>query len=210
MSFVVDISELIIQGRFGPLGRGATQREVRAALGEPDARNAPGALVEPASIWIYGRKLCYGHLEFHFLEDKLWSIFADYLPLGRYHSERFCFEPGVLGGRAYPSVTEVCSDLIEGEGDGDALIPGFEQLDPRWSDPPPPEKEPRIETRLWNKIVRMKGTKDGGSLCYAQLVWPSGSTLGVGYHHATTASGERLLSEDVVLVMTVPMLLEDA
>ena len=80
MTFLVTIHELVVLGRFGPIERGATQATVRQALGAPDAVNAPGALVDPVSIWVYGKSLCRGHLEFHFLAEKLWMIFADYLP----------------------------------------------------------------------------------------------------------------------------------
>lgn len=208
MSFVVHIAELVVHGRFGPIGKGATQPAVLDALGEPDARNALGVLPENVSIWVYGKSLCNGHLEFHFLSDKLWMIFADYMPLRRYRSAVFRFEPGCLGGRAFPAVAEV----IQALGSGGAPAPRFERLDPRWSDPPPPTQGPRIATRAWNQAVRKAHAKDQDvdSASYGQLIWTSGTALGVGYHHAVTASGERLVSEDLVLVMTVPMLLEDS
>jgi hypothetical protein len=205
MSFVVDISELIVRGRFGPLAPGATQTTVREALGEPDARNAPGVLVEPVSIWVYGKTLCRGHLEFHFLAEKLWMIFADYLPLRRYRSTCFRFEPGCLGGLTLPSAAEVRQAL----GSDGASVPRFDPLDPRWSDPPPPEAGPRSGTREWNQAVRRTRAKDVDSATYGQLIWPSGASLTIGYHHAIAASGERLVSEDIVQVLTVPMLLED-
>lgn len=205
MSFVANIFELIVEGRFGPLRRGATQDLVREALGEPDARNNPGALVEPMSIWVYGKTLCYGHLEFHFAADKLWTIFADYLPLRRYRSKRFRFDPGCLGGRTFPSVAEVKAAL---EKDG-APVPRFEALHPSYADPPPSSDGPRIGTREWRKTVRRTRAKDEDSAYYGQLIWPSGAALGIGYHHAIAASGERLLSEDIVQVITVPMLQED-
>lgn len=81
MRYEISARELMEEGRFGPIGPGATFASVRDALGEPDTKSLPGALVEPASIWVYGKSVCRGHLEFHFLEDKLWMIFADYLPL---------------------------------------------------------------------------------------------------------------------------------
>lgn len=203
--FLVDIGELILRQRFGPLARGATQDLVREVLGEPDTKNAPGALVEPMSIWVYGKSLCRGHLEFHFRADALWMIFADYLPLRRYRSPRFCFEPGCLGGLTFPAAAEVRHALAG----GGAQVPRWELSDPRWSDPPPPAAAPRIGTRQWNKVVRKTRAKDIDSASYAQLIWPGGASLGVGYHHAVLASGERLFSEDVILVMTVPMELEE-
>lgn len=205
MSFVVDISQLVVQGRFGPLAKGATQSAVLDALGEPDARNAVGVLPENVGIWVYGKSLCNGHLEFHFLADKLWMIFADYMPVRRYRRAAFSFEPGCLGGRAFPSVAEVVRRLAT----GDAPAPRFELLDPRFSDPPPPPHGPRIATRAWNQAVRRSGAKGVESASYGQLIWPSGTALGVGYHHAVAASGEQLVSEDIVLVMTVPMLIEN-
>src|SRR5689334_19711582 len=107
MSFSVDIFDLIVNARFGPITRGATKDVVRDALGEPDTRSNPGVVVEPMSIWVYGKTVCRGHLEFHFMEDRLWSIFADYLPLRRYRSTRFQFDPGCLGGLVLPSLKEV-------------------------------------------------------------------------------------------------------
>ena len=85
----------------------------------------------------------------------------------------------------------------------------MELSDPRWSDPPPPASGPRIATRQWNKVVRKTRASDIDSASYAQLIWPGGTSLGVGYHHAVMASGEQLFSEDVILVMTVPMELEE-
>lgn len=199
--FLVDISELLLRRQFGPIAPGANKEQVRAALGEPDTQNAPGVLVEPMSIWVYGKTLCRGHLEFHFRADALWMIFADYLPLRRYRSPRFCFEPGCLGGLTYPSTAEVIQALAV---DG-APSPRMERLDPRWSDPPPPTSGPRIGTRLWNKAAQKSQATEIESASYGQLAWPEGTTLGVGYHHAVTPSGERLFSEDVILVMTVPM-----
>lgn len=207
MPFSVTVHELIALGRFGPLERGATQQSVLAALGPPDAKNAPGVLVEPVSIWLYGKTPCRGHLEFHFLAENLWMIFADYLPLRLYRSPHFRFEPGCLGGLTFPAVAEVVR-CFAGSG---APAPTFTNLDPRWSDPPPPACGPRVDTRLWNKAVRRARIEDQDreTASYGQLTWPSGASLGVGYHHATATSGERIFSEDVVIVMTVPMLLED-
>lgn len=207
MQVSVTAHELVALGRFGPLARGATQQSVLAALGPPDAKSRPGALVEPASIWVYGKTPCRGHLEFHFLAENLWMIFADYLPLRRCHSPHFRFDPGCLGGLTFPSVAEVLR-CFEQSG---AAAPTFANLDPRWSDPPPPASGPRVGTRLWNKAVRRAQIKaqDVETASYGQLTWPSGACLGVGYHHATAASGERIVSEDVVIVMTVPMLLDD-
>lgn len=198
--FTVDVCELIVHRRFGPVEPGATRDRVRAALGEPDTRSVPGAVAEPMSIWVYGRTLCRGHLEFHFNGDDLWMIFADYLPLRRYRSERFCFEPGCLGGLTFPSAAEVRAALCA----AGAPDPRLELTDPRWSDPPPGEG-PRIGTREWNKAVRRAQAREVESACYAQLLWPSGSALSLGYHHATTPASERLVSEDIVMVMTVPM-----
>lgn len=206
MSIAANIFELIVHGRFGPFAKGATQAMVQESLGEPDARNNPGALVEPMSIWVYGKTICQGHLEFHFAADKLWMIFADYLPLRRYRSKQFRFEPGCLGGRVLPSVNEVRAALAK----AGAPEPRFELIDQRWGDPPPPNDGPRIGTRDWNKAVRGARAKDEGSAHYAQLVWPSGTALGIGYHHAVGKNGERLLSEDVVQVLTVPMSADDA
>lgn len=198
--FTVELCELIVERRFGPLMPGATRDHVREALGEPDTRSAPGAVAEPMSIWVYGRSLCRGHLELHFNGDALWMIFADYLPLRRYRSERFCFEPGCLGGLTFPAAAEVRAEL----GALGAPEPRFEHTDPRWSDPPPGEG-PRIGTRVWNRAVRRAQAREVTSASYAQLIWPSGTVLSVGYHRATTPADEQLLSEDVVLVMTVPM-----
>ena len=73
-----------------------------------------------------------------------------------------------------------------------------------WSDPPPGDG-PRIGTREWNKAVRKAQAREVGSASYGQLIWPSGTALSIGYHRATTPTDERLESEDLVLVMTVPM-----
>ena len=205
MTFSVTIHELVVLGRFGPIERGATQATVRQALGAPDAVNAPGALVDPVSIWVYGKSLCRGHLEFHFLAEKLWMIFADYLPLRPCRSASFRFAPGCLGGLTFPSVAE----LHQSGELGGSRVPTFETLDPRWSDPPPPAAGPRLGTRVWNKTVRRTKATEVDQASYAKLTWPSGASLGVGYLHATAASGERLVSEDVVFVLTVPMLAED-
>ena len=199
--FSVDVGELIVNRRFGPIAPGATRDNVREALGDPDSRSAPGAVVHPMSIWVYGKTICRGHLEFHFNDDVLWMIFADYMPLRRYRSDRFCFDPGCLGGLTFPSVSEVRAALCT----SGAPEPRCERIDPRWSDPPPPAEAPRIATRAWNKAVHRTRAIDVESASYAQLIWPSGTALGVGYHHATTPSGETLVSEDIVLVMTVPM-----
>jgi hypothetical protein len=199
--FTVGICELIVNRRFGPLAPGATRDRVREALGEPDTVSAPDVVVEPMSIWVYGKSLCRGHLEFHFNADALWMIFADYLPLRRHRSQRFRFEPGCLGGLTLPSAAEVRAAL---RTDG-APEPRFEHIDPRWSDPPPPAEGPRIGTRIWNKAAGRARAREVKSASYGQLIWPGGTALGIGYHHATTPTGERLVSEDIVLVMTVPM-----
>jgi hypothetical protein len=204
--FCVNAHELLVLGRFGPLTRGATQATVRAALGEPDTKNAPGTLVEPVSIWVYGKRICRGHLEFHFLADDLWMIFADYLPLRRYRCPRFHFDPDCLGGLTLPAISDIQRALASDR----APAPTFANLDPRWSDPPPPASGPRIGTREWSKAVRRASATEEDSASYGTLTWPSGASLGVGYHHAIAASGERLVSEDVALVMTVPMLVGDA
>lgn len=196
-------------GRFGPIGPGATFASVRDALGDPDTKSRPGALVEPASIWIYGKSICRGHLEFHFLEDQLWMIFADYLPLRPCRAPRFRFDPDCLGGLVYPSVSEV----LRAFESGGSPAPTFELLDARWSDPPPPAasaQAPKIGTREWNRAVRKARAAEVETASYARLIWPCGSSLGVGYHHAVSASGERIVSEDVILVMTVPMDREDS
>lgn len=199
--FTVDICELIVNRRFGPLAPGATRDHVREALGAPDNRSAPGAVVKPMSIWVYGKTICRGHLEFHFNADALWMIFADYLPLRIYRSERFRFDPGCLGGLTLPSAAEVRAAL-RAEG---APEPRFEPLNPRWSDPPPPAEARRIGTRVWNKAARQARARDVEGASYGQLLWPSGTSLSIGYEHATTPSGERLVSEDLVQVLTVPM-----
>lgn len=204
MSLVVEIFDLIVNARFGPITRGATKELVRDALGEADTHSNPGVVVEPMSIWVYGKSLCRGHLEFHFMEDKLWSIFADYLPLRRYRSTKFRFDPGCLGGLVLPSVNEVRRALEKAA----APVPRCELVDPRWGDPPPREGA-RIGTRVWNKAVRQARAKDANSAYYAQLIWPSGASLGIGYHHAVAANGERMQSEDVVQMITVPMSVED-
>lgn len=199
--FTVDVCELIVNRRFGPLAPGATRDRVHEVLGAPDSVSAPGAIVEPMSIWVYGKTICRGHLEFHFHADALWMIFADYLPLRRYRSERFRFEPGSLGGLTSPSAAEVRGALCT----GGAPEPRFERLDPRWSDPPPPAEAPRIGIRGWSKAVRRAQAHGEESASYGQLLWPGGAALGIGYLHADTPSGARIWSEDIVLVMTVPM-----
>lgn len=199
--FTVDIRALIVDRRFGPLAPGATRDRVRAVLGAPDTVSAPGAVVEPMSIWVYGKTLCRGHLELHFHADALWMIFADYLPLRRQRAERFCFDPGCLGGLTLPSAAEVRTALRA----GGAPEPRFTPLDPRWSDPPPPAEGPRIGTRGWNKAVRHTQARGVETASYGELRWPGGATLGIGYLHAEKPSGERIVSEDIVLVMTVPM-----
>lgn len=199
--FTVDVCELIVNRRFGPLAPGASRDRVRELLGGPDTVSAPGAVVAPMGIWVYGKTLCRGHLEFHFNGDALWMIFADYLPLRRHRAERFCFEPGCLGGLTNPSVAEVRAALHA----GGAPEPRLERIDPRWSDPPPPAEGPRIGTRVWNKAVQRAQARDVEGASYALLRWPGGTTLGVGYMHAQTPSGERIVSEDIVQVLTVPM-----
>lgn len=205
MRHEVNARELIEKGRFGPIGPGATFESVRDALGDPDTRSRPGALVEPASIWVYGKSVCRGHLEFHFLQDRLWMIFADYLPLRPCRAPQFRFDPDCLGGLVYPSAAEVLQSFAS----GGSPAPTLERLDARWSDPPPPDSQDarisRIGTRDWNRAVRKARATEVQTASYARLIWPSGSSLGIGYHHAVSAAGERLVSEDVIVVMTVPM-----
>jgi hypothetical protein len=203
------VPDLVFSRRFGAIAPGATRADVRDALGEPDATHAHAH----TPIWVYGKTLCRGHLEFHFLDEKLWMIWADYLPLRRYRSARFAFDRGCLGGLTSPSVAVVLRALADGPGPERRGMPAG--IDPPPT--PPPASVTRVGTRAWAKAVRRSAAHASTRLevhevIEGSLTWPSGAALGVGYRYAAPEGAPaaprdaRLVGEAIVVTLSVPML----
>lgn len=201
--FQVRADELLVTRRFGPLEPGVNRREVREALGAPDSVSAPGVLTEGMAIDVYGRTLCRGHLEFHYLEERLWMIFADYLPLRRYRSARLAFDPGCLGGLTLPSIAEVVRAVPTMPPPRAEPLRGIQRIDPALT------ASPRVPVREWAKAVKRAAAMNEDEAVGERILWPSGAALVIGCRWAELPAGGRLVSEDVVFSVSVPMLADE-
>jgi len=175
MRKLLDLRELFTTGLVASIGPGATNREVEAALGPPDAI----AELDVAIIWLYAG------VELTFIDGgELSGVFSDHLPLDEDDSA-IELRPWFLGSDVERALTNVSREL-ERAGVGFHRRP----RDPRWSDPVPDGE--RIPIAVWSG-------ERWNLRVFAELELACGVSLSVGCFADTLADGREVFSEDIIV-----------
>jgi len=158
-----------------------------------------GRAREHLGLW---ENLCRGHLEFHFLADTTVDDLRRLSAAAPLRSPRFRFEPDCLGGLTFPRDRGSSARLRARRRSWPRRS---KNLDPRWSAPPPAVNRSPGSARA-SGIRPTSRCRYGGrqrSLRRADLaLW---CVARCGLSSRLAAYGEHLISEDIALVMTVPM-----